>query len=125
MQGENIFVDRGVGRVLYFNAQTKYYRPQFKEWSDIDKVDLGVDVFGLVGDVAFLVPGPGTVVWAISEIPEFLTLGKSWDALEMGDPSGVLIDTGVTLAQVWRLLPEGGWVGNLFGLGVNGLERTP
>ena len=95
-----------------------------KESNRVDWLDAGVDAFGIVGDAALLVPG-GQAIWAISEVPELLTIGRSFDQLEAGDPSGLVVDVGVTLAQGLRLLPEGGFVANIFGLGMNFLEFSP
>jgi len=92
----------------------------FKPWEDIDKIDLTIDVLGIVGDVAFTFGGPpGAIVWLGSEALELLRVGKSWDQLDTGDPSGVITGTIVTIAQSASLLPAGGWVGNAVSLGFN------
>jgi len=92
----------------------------FKDWEDIDKVDLAVDVLGIVGEAALVFGGPaGAAIWFFSEIPELMTIGKSLDQLESGDPSGVIGDTAITVAQSARLIPAAGWIGNLAGIAMN------
>jgi hypothetical protein len=85
----------------------------------VDWFDVGVDVFGIVGDVAFNFPPAGTVVWGASEVAEIATLGKAWDQLDMGDPSSAMIQMGVVFAKAARLAPEAGWIGNAASLSVN------
>ena len=93
--------------------------------NEIDKVDLGVDTFGVVGDIALLVPGYGGIVWGASEVAEVLTMGKSWDDLEMGNPSGVLIDTGATVLESSKLVPGAGFYGNLVSIANNVFKYSP
>jgi hypothetical protein len=113
------------GRQIY--AERKYHHLKWNP-NRVDWVDVGIDVFGIIGDVAFLFPPGGTVIWFISEVPELLTVGKAWDQLETGDPSDVLVDLGVAAAQSAKLLPEGGSVANVFSLLANlskGVYFTP
>jgi hypothetical protein len=97
-----------------------------KSWENIDKIDLTVDLLGIAGDLALTFGGPlGLPAWFFTEIPEFMTIGRSFDQMETGDPAGgvsVIVDVAITIAQVGRLFPEGGWVGNLAGIGLNFLE---
>ena len=98
----------------------------FKPWEDIDKIDLVVDVLGVVGDVALAFGGPpGAVVWVGSELLEFIRVGKPFDQLDTGDPSGVVSNTIVTVAQSASLIPAGGWIGNLVSIGLNVLTIEP
>jgi len=92
----------------------------FKYWEDIDKIDLVVDALGIVGDIALTFGGPpGAIVWLGSETLELMRVGKSWDQLDTGDPSGVITGTIVTVAQSASLIPTGGWIANLVSLGFN------
>jgi len=94
----------------------------FKDWEDIDKIDLLVDTMGIIGDIALFAGGPpGAVIWLFSEIPEFLTIGKSYDQLEASnpDPTGIMVDTGIDIAQGTRLIPAFGWIPNVAGIALN------
>jgi hypothetical protein len=91
----------------------------------VDWGSAAIDAFGIAGDIAFLFPGVGTAIWFASEVPEILTVGTGVDQLETGDPSSLAVDIGVIVAQGWRLLPEGGIVGNVAGLGFNFFEWSP
>jgi hypothetical protein len=108
----------------FYPLHSKNYHIGLKEWKDIDKLGLVVDVFGIVGDVAAAVPG-GKLVWGASEIAEVLTVGKAWDDLDMGNPSSALIDTGATILERSKLAPGAGFVGNLISIGTNVFEITP
>ncbi len=87
--------------------------------SAIDWIDLAVDVFGLVGETLKNVPIYGLFVWGASEVPEVLTLGKSWDELDLGNPASALIDLGSALAESSKILPAAGFFGNLGSIGLN------
>jgi len=87
--------------------------------SAIDGIDLAIDVFGLVGELLKNVPPYGPFVWAASEVPELLTLGKSWDELDLGSPVSALIDVGSALAESSKILPAAGYFGNLVSIGLN------
>jgi len=84
---------------------------------------LVVDVLGIVGDVALIFGGPpGAIAWVGSEALEIIRVGKPWDQLDTGDPSGVATGTIITVAQSAALIPTGGWIGNLVSIGFNILE---
>jgi hypothetical protein len=108
----------------YMGLNAKNYHLGIKD--DIDKIDLGVDIFGIIGDAALVIPGYGELIWLISEVAELGTVGKAWDDLESGgSPSGILIDTGATILEMEKLVPGAGFFGNLVSIGTNVLELTP
>ncbi|MBI3159411.1 MAG: hypothetical protein HYZ26_07420 [Chloroflexi bacterium] len=101
---------------LYFPAT---YLPEWTIYYDASQIDwlgLGIDVFGIGGDIALgLNPIIGAPIWFASEIPEFLTIGSDFDALDMQEGDSVvsvLLGLGTTLAQELKLVPEVGSLGN-------------
>jgi hypothetical protein len=102
---------------------------ELKPWEEIDKVDLTVDVLGIVGDVALTFGGPpGAVFWFFTEVPELLTVGKSFDQLDAGDASAgmdIAVDVVSTIADVERLSPWAGSAGNVVSIGLNVFEIKP
>jgi RHS repeat-associated protein len=114
-------------QTVWYDATRKYYHVGW-DANRVDWIDAGIDIFGIIGDAAGLFPPAGTAIWAVSEVPELMTVGKAWDQLDMGDPSDVLVDVGVGTAQAFRLVPEAGFVGNAASLTVNlskGVYITP
>jgi RHS repeat-associated protein len=113
---------------MHFILNKQYSHLVFRP-NQVDWYDAGVDVFGIVGDVALVAaPGPGTVVWLASEFAELTSVGKQWDQLETGNPSDVLLDYGVIVAQDAKLLPQWGSAANIASLAVNlgqGFTITP
>jgi hypothetical protein len=83
------------------------------DYERVDWISVGVDVFGIIGDVAFAATpliGPiGPIIWVASQVAELITIGKAWDDLEMGDPVGVVGQVVGTLVKAGRLAPGIGY----------------
>ena len=85
--------------------------------SRIDWVDAGVDVLGIAGDIGLRTGHPvGLGLWGVSEVAELGTIGKAWDDLDLGDPTGVLLMPPSVLAKTGRIAPFFGYLANLVGL---------
>jgi hypothetical protein len=102
---------------------------KLKPWEEIDKTDLTVDVLGIVGDVALTLGGPpGAVFWFFTEIPEVMTISRSFDQLDSGDSSAgldIAVNIVATIADVERISPWAGAVGNVISIGLNVFDITP
>lgn len=96
---------------------------EWKSWDEIDKFDLGVDAFGVLGDLLLTFGGPpGAIVWFGSEVLEVMTVSKNFDQMELGNPTAgvqVVVDVLGAGVDTARLAPWGGSVANLVSIGLN------
>jgi len=104
------------------------------DWSNVDKVDMAIDIGGLVGDGAKTLGIPGAVAYGISEVAEGAGAGKAiWDIAVNQDPSNFSLYTfqkqleaaGPHLfPDVARTHPTFGFFFNVFSLAQNILPAT-
>jgi hypothetical protein len=88
--------------------------------SRIDWVDLPVDVLGIAGDIGYATGHPlGQAVWAASSTAELLTVRKPWDELDLGDPTGVLLQITEGLVRRGKLPPLVGTLSNIVSIATN------
>ncbi len=103
---------------VWYDAARKYPVPRFNA-AEVDWRDVGVDVLGIGGDLAETAGPLGAPVLFAGEVAELLTVAKSLDELDTGDPSGDLLDTAETVVDGLRLTPSAGVAFDIFSLGLN------
>jgi hypothetical protein len=111
---------------IQWDTQEDAINIRVRSWNEVDQAGAIIDSLGIAGDLAFLIPGPGTAAWLATEALELTTVTKAWDQLDAGgDPSGVIISTSIVIGQSFKLLPENGTFGNILSLWTNFVEVSP
>jgi hypothetical protein len=105
---------------LEFDHWEYIFHPEKVDW-----VDVGIGVFGIVGDFA-KVTGVGVPVWVSSEIVEGIGVAKDTYDLVNGDATGAATSGGKAISNLLGLEPTiYGFLGNIITIGLalsQGLE---
>jgi hypothetical protein len=101
-------------------------------WDEVDKVNIGIDVGGIVGDALLGVPSPVNAIgYGISEAAEFSGFVKSGIELFQGKPKDMIYwQLSKTAVEGLRLWPGVGTLFDIIDIGMNiipniSVEITP